>query len=100
VTRHSNDEVLALGRRYLELIEGRELSLDEKHAFIAETVEAYNRHVNRGFIGYRKSVTEAGQFAALEWSGNGSILKDLLDRGTPWFLPAVGGYYRVKDRLT
>jgi hypothetical protein len=80
LTRHSNAEVLALGRRYLELIEGRELSLDEKHAFIAETVEAYNRHVNRGFIGYRKSVTEAGQFAALEWSGQGSILKDLLDR--------------------
>ena len=71
LTRHANDEVLALTRRYLELIEGRELSLDEKQAFIAETVEAYERHVNRGFIGYRKSVTEAGQFAALEWSGKG-----------------------------
>ena len=89
MTRHSNDEVLALGRRYLELIEGRELSLDEKHAFIAETVEAYERHVNRGFIGYRKSVTEAGQFAALEWSGRGSILSDLLGRE---YIDCLGGY--------
>ena len=89
MSRHSNDEVLALSRRYLELIEGRELSLEEKHAFIAETVEAYERHVNRGFIGYRKSVTEAGQFAALEWSGRGSILRDLLDRE---YIDCLGGY--------
>jgi putrescine aminotransferase len=89
LTRHSNDEVLALSQRYLELIEGRELSLEEKHAFIAETVEAYERHVNRGFIGYRKSVTEAGQFAALEWSGRGSILSDLLGRE---YIDCLGGY--------
>ena len=89
MTRHANDEVLALGRRYLELIEGRELALDEKHAFIAETVEAYERFVNRGFIGYRKSVTEAGQFAALEWSGEGSILTDLLGRQ---YIDCLGGY--------
>ena len=89
MTRHSNDDVLALGRRYLELIEGREQSLEEKHAFIAETVEAYERHVNRGFIGYRKAVTEAGQFAALEWSGQGSILQDLLGRE---YIDCLGGY--------
>jgi putrescine aminotransferase len=89
VSRHSNDEVLALGRRYLELIEGREMSLEEKHAFISETVEAYERHVNRGFIGYRKAVTEAGQYAALEWSGQGSILRDLLGRE---YIDCLGGY--------
>jgi putrescine aminotransferase len=89
VTRHANDEVLALTRRYLELVDGRELSPDEKHAFIAETVEAYERHVNRGFLGYRKSVTEAGQFAALEWSGRGSILEDLLGRE---YIDCLGGY--------
>ena len=89
MTRYGNAEVLALTRRYLELIEGRELSLDEKQAFIAETVEAYERHVNRGFIGYRKSVTEAGQFAALEWSGKGSVLRDLLGRE---YIDCLGGY--------
>jgi putrescine aminotransferase len=89
LTRHSNDEALALSRRYLELIEGRELPLEAKHAFIAETVEAYERHVNRGFIGYRKAVTEAGQYAALEWSGQGSILRDLLGRE---YIDCLGGY--------
>ncbi len=89
MTRHAKDEVLALTRRYLAMVEGRELSLDEKRAFIAETVEAYERHVNRGFIGYRKSVTEAGQFAALEWSGRGSMLQDLLGRE---YIDCLGGY--------
>ena len=89
MSRHANAEVLALAGRYLDLIEGRELSLDERHAFIAETVEAYERHVNRGFIGYRKSVTEAGQFAALEWSGRGSVLEDLLGRE---YIDCLGGY--------
>ena len=52
-------------------------------------MEAYERHLNRGFIGYRKSVTEAGQFAALEWSGQGSMLQDLLGRE---YIDCLGGY--------
>ena len=40
MTRHATDEVLALTRRYPEMIEDREPTLDEKRAFIAETVEA------------------------------------------------------------
>lgn len=87
--RASEDEVLRHTRRYLELIAGREMSLEEKQAFIGETVEAYERHVNRGFIGYRKSVTEAGQFAAVEWSGCGSMLQDLLGRQ---YIDCLGGY--------
>jgi putrescine aminotransferase len=87
--RLSNAEVLAQSRRYLELIGGRAMSAAEKEAFIAETVEAYEKHVNRGFLTYRKSVTEAGQFAALEWSGEGAILRDLLGRE---YIDALGGY--------
>ena len=84
-----NDDVLKLSRRYLDLIAGRTMSLEEKHALIAETVESYEQHVNRGFLGYRKSVTQAGQYAALEWSGQGSMLKDLLDRE---YIDCLGGY--------
>ena len=69
--RLPNAEVLQHTSRYLELIAGREMSLEEKQAFIAETVDSYERYYNRGFITYRKSVTQAGQFAALEWSGEG-----------------------------
>lgn len=87
--RQSTTETLQLSRRYLDLIGGRPMSLAEKHAFIAETVDAYEKHVNRGFISYRKSVTEAGQFAALEWSGHGAQLQDLLGRE---YIDCLGGY--------
>jgi putrescine aminotransferase len=87
--RLPNDQVLQHTQRYLDLIGGRELSSAEKQAFIAETVESYEEYYNRGFIGYRKSVTEAGQFAALEWSGQGSLLYDLLGRE---YIDCLGGY--------
>lgn len=87
--RLPNDDVLTLSRRYLDVIAGRAMSASEKEAFIAETVESYERHVNRGFLTYRKSVTQAGQFAALEWSGEGAILRDLLGRE---YIDCLGGY--------
>jgi len=87
--RLPNDQVLQHTQRYLDLIGGRELSTTEKQAFIAETVESYEKYYNRGFIGYRKSVTEAGQFAALEWSGQGSVLYDLLGRE---YIDCLGGF--------
>ena len=87
--RQSKAESLRLSRRYLDLIGGKPMSVNEKQAFIAETVDAYEQHVNRGFISYRKSVTEAGQFAALEWSGHGSLLQDLLGRE---YIDCLGGY--------
>jgi putrescine aminotransferase len=87
--RLRNQDVLKLTGRYLELIGGRPMAAGEKQAFIAETVESYERHVNRGFLTYRKSVTQAGQFAAVEWSGQGAILKDLLDRE---YIDCLGGY--------
>jgi putrescine aminotransferase len=87
--RLPNDQVLQHTQRYLDLIAGLELSTAEKQAFIAETVDSYEKFYNRGFIAYRKSVTEAGQFAALEWSGEGSHLRDLLGRE---YIDCLGGY--------
>ena len=87
--RLSTTEVLQHTSRYLALIAGREMSLPEKQAFIAETVDSYERYYNRGFISYRKSVTQAGQFAALEWSGQDSLLHDLLGRE---YIDCLGGY--------
>ena len=87
--RLPNDQVVQHTRRYLDLIAGRQMTREEKQAFIAETVESYEKYYNRGFITYRKSVTEAGQFAALEWSGEGSTLYDLLGRE---YIDCLGGY--------
>jgi putrescine aminotransferase len=73
----------------MSLIGGRAMAAEEKESFIAETVEAYEQFVNRGFLTYRKSVTQAGQFAAVEWSGQGALLKDLLGRE---YIDCLGGY--------
>ena len=82
-------ETLELSHRYLDLIGGRPMSDEEKKDFIEETVDAYEKHVNRGFISYRKAVTEAGEFAALEWSGHGALLHGLLGRE---YIDCLGGY--------
>jgi putrescine aminotransferase len=87
--RLPNAEVLQHTHRYLGLVAGREMSTEEKQAFITETVDSYERYYNRGFISYRKAVTQAGQFAALEWSGEGAILHDLLGRE---YIDCLGGY--------
>jgi putrescine aminotransferase len=87
--RLPNDQVIQHTLRYLDLIAGKEMTTGEKHSFIAETVESYQKYYNRGFVTYRKSVTEAGQFAAIEWSGQGSTLRDLLGRE---YIDCLGGY--------
>ena len=87
--RLPKEQVLQQTRRYLELIGGRELSREEQQSFIAETVDSYEKYYNRGFVTYRKSVTEAGQFAAIEWSGEGSLLRDLLGLE---YIDCLGGY--------
>jgi putrescine aminotransferase len=87
--RLPTDKVLESSNRYLDLIGGKPMTEAESHAFINETVDAYEKHVNRGFITYRKSVTEAGQFAALEWSGHGSMVHDLLGRE---YIDCLGGF--------
>ena len=57
--------------------------------FVAETVAGFARHINPGFLEARKSVTEAGDEAAVEWEGEGSILRDAAGRE---FIDLLGGY--------
>jgi putrescine aminotransferase len=87
--RLPNSDVLRHAEHYLRLLSAPNLTLEETHQLIQETVENYAEYYNRGFITYRKSVTEAGQFAALEWSGSGSILTDALGRQ---YIDCLGGF--------
>jgi putrescine aminotransferase len=87
--RLPNSEVLQRAEHYLHLLSATNLTLEETHGLIQETVQNYAEYYNRGFITYRKSVTEAGQYAALEWSGEGSILRDALGRE---YIDCLGGY--------
>ena len=49
----------------------------------------FGEHVNPGFLEYRKSITEAGDYAAVEWTGRGSTITDVLGRN---YIDCLGGY--------
>ena len=66
-----------------------ETPLEARREIAKKTVRNFRDHINKGFLEYRKSVTEAGNFALTEWTGQGSILVDALDRE---FLDLLGGF--------
>lgn len=71
------------------LAESDHVALAERQKIARETVENFAGHINKGFLEYRKSVTEAGEFAATEWTGQGSILTDALGRE---YIDILGGF--------
>jgi len=63
--------------------------LEDRKEIALKTVRNFRDHINKGFLDYRKSVTEATNFAITEWTGQGSVLVDALDRE---YLDLLGGY--------
>lgn len=86
----SKTEVIRRSQLYLDLICGkRKLSHKDKDNLVQLTVSNFYNYVNRGFLDYRKSVTLVGDDTALEWEGQGSLLKDLFGRE---YIDCLGGY--------
>lgn len=56
---------------------------------IDESKNNFAEHFNRNWLEYRKSVTEAGQWAAVEWTGRGAEFEDVLGRK---YIDFLGGY--------
>jgi putrescine aminotransferase len=73
----------------LALIAGPTPEGEARDLIAKRTVEDYDAHYTPGLVRYRKSVTEATDFAAVEWSGDGSIVRDL--HGRSW-IDCLGGY--------
>ena len=63
--------------------------LEVRQEIALKTVRNFRDHINKGFLDYRKSVTEASNFAITEWTGKGSVLVDALDRK---YLDLLGGF--------
>ena len=63
--------------------------LDVRQEIALKTERNFRDHINKGFLNYRKSVTEATNFAITEWTGKGSVLVDALDRE---YLDLLGGF--------
>jgi putrescine aminotransferase len=73
----------------LGLITGPEPEESARDIIAKRTVEDYDAHYTPGLVRYRKAVTEADDFAAIEWTGHGSIVRDL--HGREW-IDCLGGY--------
>src|SRR5262245_18917371 len=75
---------------YLDIVANTKPLEDEhKQHILTHTLENFDDYFNRGFLHYRKSVAEAEDFAAIEWTGQGSILEDLMGRK---FIDCLGGF--------
>jgi len=85
----SYDRALAYADRWLGLIHKASLSEDEAKSIIEESKQNFAEHFNRGWLEYRKSVTESGDWAAVEWTGSGAVFRDVLGRE---YLDCLGGF--------
>ncbi|EGY26927.1 aminotransferase class-III family protein [Desulfovibrio sp. A2] len=65
------------------------ITREERERIARDTAENFANHINKGFLQYRKSVTESGGFAVTEWVGSGSIMRDALDRE---YIDMLGGF--------
>ncbi|HVN14562.1 MAG TPA: aminotransferase class III-fold pyridoxal phosphate-dependent enzyme [Anaerolineales bacterium] len=83
------DEALKYAEKWIEVIHKRELTELEAKQIIEESIHNFAEHFNRGWLEYRKSVAEAGNWAAVEWSGSGAVFKDVLGRE---YLDCLGGF--------
>jgi putrescine aminotransferase len=72
----------------LAIVLGKTAPPDHR-AFVDQIVSLFGEHLNPGFLEARKSVTEAGDEAAVEWEGEGSLLSDVAGRT---FIDLLGGY--------
>lgn len=84
------ESALSYSNTWLDIIK-QETFPDESQAkwIINESKQNFAEHFNRGWLDYRKSVTEAGDWASVEWSGKGSVFTDVLGRK---YIDWLGGY--------
>jgi putrescine aminotransferase len=85
----SLDQALSYSNRWLDLIKNPVVSEEQGKQIIEESTSNFAEHFNRGWLDYRKSVTEAGDWAATEWTGAGAVFHDVLGRE---YIDCLGGY--------
>src|SRR5260370_13130094 len=76
-------------QRYLDIVQKQQLGKSEAEWLIETTVNNFAQYYNSGFIEYRKSVAEAGDYAAVEWTGRGATFRDVLGRE---YIDCLGGF--------
>ena len=76
-------------RKWIDVINQDCVPEEAAKWIVEESQHNFAEHFNRGWLEYRKSVTEAGQWAATEWNGKGSIVEDVLGRQ---YIDFLGGF--------
>jgi putrescine aminotransferase len=85
----SFDDALSYSQRWIDIIHKPVVSLEEGKQIIDESKENFAQYFNKGWLDYRKSVTEAGDWAATEWTGCGAVFQDVIGRE---YIDCLGGY--------
>ncbi len=85
------ETALSEANRMVGLIKTPEVKVtDADRRWVAEsTYRNFADHINKGFLEYRKSVTETDDFALTDWQGEGSILRDVMGRE---YIDMLGGF--------
>ena len=66
----SKQNVLNYTHKWLDVIKDKKAPTPEEADWISdESLYNFREHFNAGWLEYRKSVTLAGQHAAIEWKG-------------------------------
>ena len=87
----NNNLALNEAKKMVDLIRTPESEVTdaERHWVAESTYQNFADHINKGFLEYRKSVTETEDFALTDWQGEGSILKDVMGRE---YIDMLGGF--------
>jgi putrescine aminotransferase len=84
------EEALDYSSRWIDWIQKNEFPTKEQaYQIIDESKQNFAEHFNRNWLEYRKSVTESGDWASVEWGGSGDVIRDVLGRE---FLDFLGGF--------
>jgi putrescine aminotransferase len=85
----SINEAIAYSQHWLEIIKKTSITESEGKQIIEESLNNFAEHYNKNWLEYRKSVTEAGDWASVEWTGSGAVFRDVLGRE---YIDCLGAY--------
>ncbi|MBK9926366.1 MAG: aminotransferase class III-fold pyridoxal phosphate-dependent enzyme [Anaerolineales bacterium] len=84
------DNALSYSSQWLDIIKQEHFPEETQAKWIInESKNNFAEHFNRNWLEYRKSVTEAGDWASVEWSGKGATFTDVMGRK---FIDWLGGF--------
>jgi len=87
--QQGREQAIVESQRWLDILATPQLNEYQKRRLIQDTVDNFDGYFNRGYIDYRKSVTESDGFAAIEWEGEGCYVQDVMGRK---YLDCLGGF--------